>query len=322
MTHGSVEQLRDHLDYLLTQLNLTDKEKADRRVAREMAELSADHHRLDELWKRLLAAQEEVHAMEELSILALFEGQDVALIAAEAQRAHEAFLRVLPYALVALEPRRDAATLMIEELDDGALEPWLSPLLRDLPRRGWTAVAHVHGAEKLLGEEWPDDRAWGPPRTTEWLDRYLTEGGKCKNLLLRVKGAYAGAFLALEAGVHRTIPAKKPEAVAFPGDEGRGQHVAVRTVALQFDVPEDAWKEKHLAAPPVGDAHTRRRAPPARILDEPAGTVRVWRMEVPGLDPAAYWTRLEEAALLLLLDFERGARDRDAYFAPPVEDDD
>lgn len=60
----------------------------------------------------------------------------------------------------------------------------------------------------------------------------------------------------------------------------------------------------------------------ARLFDEPAGAVRVWRMEVPGLDPAAYWSRLEEAALLMLLDFERGARDRDAYFAPPVEDDD
>jgi ATP-dependent Clp protease ATP-binding subunit ClpC len=322
MRLGPVAQMKDHVDFLVTQLNLSDREKADRRMARDAAELQAEHHRLRELWSKLVAAQEEVHAVEELGVLSLFEGQPVQPLVGDAEKARLAFRRVLPYALCALEPRRDEITLMIEELDEGALRPFLKPLLDQLGPRGWTAIAHVDGGARLLEDGWPPvgERRWGPPRSAEWLGNELATGS-FKTLLFRCRGPYAGVLLALEAGLHRTflVNAKKSDAKNEKPDDDR-RHVSVRTLALRFDVPADAWADKHLAPPPVGGAAARKRGPAARVLNEPEGWVGIAQGRATvDVDPSVYWARLEEIALEHLLLFESGALDRDDYFAPAAE---
>jgi ATP-dependent Clp protease ATP-binding subunit ClpC len=325
MALGPVEQLRDQIDFLLAQLNLTEKEKRDSRVQRELGELSAEHHRLSELWKKLVAAQEEVHAVEEIAILSLFEGQPVDALAADAQKAHAAFLHTLPYALLALEPKRDAVTLLVEELDDGALAAWLHPFLETLPGRGWSVLAHPLAQQddkprpgEPVDETWPADRPWGPARTAEQIARDLVERpAAMRCLLLRVKGPYAGVLLALEKGLHRRIPAKSGQSTV--PEEDRKLHLMIRTLALRFDVPADAWKEPHLAPPPIGSAATRKRGQAARVWDEVEGKVEIPRFCTLSVDPAAYWVRLEEIAVEMLLLFESGALDRDDYFTPALE---
>ncbi|APR77395.1 ATP-dependent Clp protease ATP-binding subunit ClpA [Minicystis rosea] len=312
----SLMQMKDQIDFLLTQLNLTDKEKRDGRIQREQGELSADHHRLDALWRRLMSAQEELHAVEELALVGLFEGQPIGALVDDAEKAFDAFQRALPYALVALQPRRDAITIVLDELDEGALDRWLRPLLDEMPKRGWSALVHVAGQQ---GDGWPADRRWGPPQSMDWLARELgtRSGGGLKALLLRVRGPYAGAFLALEAGLHRTIKERKSE--GKDDDESGKLHLHVRTVALQFDVPGDAWNEPHLEPPRPASANARKRGPAARIHDEPGRSIVIARLRTLAIDPSAYWARFDEIALTHLLLVESGALDRDDYFSPAAE---
>jgi ATP-dependent Clp protease ATP-binding subunit ClpC len=316
LSRPTLEQVKDQIDFLVTQLSLSDKEKRDGRVLQEQAELSSDHHRLHELWKRLTAAQEELHAIEELAVVALFEGQPLGGLLGDADKASRAFLQALPYALTALEPRRDAVTLMVEELDEGAFAYWLTPLFAELPRRGWSALVHVAGDR---GDDWPADRRWGPPRTPEQLAREMEArpAGAFRNLLLRVRGPYAGVFLALEAGLHRVELEKKAD--RKDGDEGSRLHLGVRTVALQFDVPAEAWSEKHLAPPAAGSAGLRKRAPVMRLHDECTRAIFVARDALVAVDPSAYFQRFEEIVLAHLLLFENGTLDRDDFFAPSAE---
>lgn len=319
MDLDTVEELSDHLEFLVTQLNLSDEEKRDGRVLREQAELSAEHHRLADLWKKLMGPREELHALEELSIVATLEGQPVEDLVPDAQRAAAAFRRALPYALVAQEPRRDAVTLMIEEIDEGALSPWFDPLLRSIQKRGWSALAHVQGGARRPGEEWPADRPWGPPRTMDEMRDAVAlaaGAGSRTTLILRVKGPYAGALLALEAGLHRTVPARRAE--KKPGEDSN-LHVGVRVIALQFDVPAEAWTGDALRPPPPAGVAARRRGPAARLWDEVNGHVEIARRTKVEIDPAVYWDNLEAVALAHLLLIEKGELDRDAYFAPALE---
>ena len=314
MRLAPVEQMKDHIDFLVTQLNLSAREKADRRMESDAAELQAEHHRLAELWKRLLAAQEEVHAVEELSVLSLFEAEPVGPLRDDADEARRSFRRVLPYALCALETHRDEITLMIEELDEGALRPFLAPLLAQLEPRGWTAVVHVDGGARSPDEGWPPatERRWGPPRSAAWLAQEL-RSGSFKNLLLRCRGPYAGVLLALEAGLHRAVLPTRSDGKE---DDGR-RHVSVRTVALRFDVPAEAWADKQLAAPPAASANVRRRGPAARERNEVEKVVYVaQRRARVEMEPSAYWAELEVIALEHLLLFEKGVLDRDDFFAP------
>ena len=309
----SIVDLRDRRDFLLTQLTLSDKEKADRRVAHDLAELGSEHHRLSELLARLEKPREEMHAIEELAVVALFEGQETGPLFIEAERAERAFRAALPYALAALEPRRDAVTLMIEELDLGALALWMRGLTREMARRGWSALAHVLDDR---GDDWPADRRWGPPRSMDRIDEMIgRESESRRHLLLRVKGSYAGIFLSLEAGLCRINPARRPEGKSSGDEDGR-LSVMVRTIARAFDVPEDAWKTKHLELPAISGAPARRREPVRRERDEITGEVSVLGEAVARPGPDACWVMLDTYALHHLMAFERGEQERDLWLAP------
>ncbi|WP_438017908.1 AAA family ATPase [Sorangium sp. So ce315] len=320
MSLGPIEQLRDQIDFLLTQLSLATGPSRDRRRELDTAALQAEHHRLSELWGQLARAQEEMHSVEELALMALLEGEEVRELAREARAAWEGVRGVLPRAMVATESRRDGITLILEELDEGAFDRWLAPLLRELPRRGWSATLHIDGDRARPGDgAWPADRRWGPPRAPgdvlEALDR-VKRG--FRSVLLRCTGAYAGAFLSLERGLHQLVVGRR-EAGAARDTSGDGRlHVFVHFVAHAADIAEDQWEHRSLAPPPAGSAAARRRGAAAREHDEVEGAVLIaGRRARIAMDPAFYWERLDEIALshLLLLEDEGSGLDRSAYFS-------
>jgi ATP-dependent Clp protease ATP-binding subunit ClpC len=322
MRLAPIEQLADQIDFLGAQLTLGSGTKDGRPRSSEVAELSAEHYRLREIHGRLLAAVEELGSAEELSIMALFEGQDVQPFLPDAEAAHAAFRRALPRALVATEPRRDGVTLIVEELDDGAFDGFLDALLRALPDRGWTVTAHIDGGERRAREAWPEGRRWGPPRSASaLLEALMAPKRTFRSVLLRVEGPYAGAFLALEAGLHRIIsPRRDPR--GDPGEDDR-VHVYLHLVALDATVTEEQWGRPSLAPPHAGGAGSRRRGGAAREHDRVARIVQIaGRRRKLAIDPAAYWARQEDVALehLLLFEIEGSGLDRGDYFTPPAED--
>ncbi|AUX39222.1 uncharacterized protein SOCE26_006050 [Sorangium cellulosum] len=312
-----VEQLREQIDFLLTQLSLGDAPSRDRRMEQDTAALQAEHHRLSEIWGQLSRAQEEMHEVEELAMMALLEGEEVRELAGEARAAWEGVRRVLPRALVATEPRRDAITLILEELDAGAFERWLAPLLEELPRRGWNATLHIDGDRPGPGDgAWPASRRWGPPRAPRDVLGALEQPKRgFRSVLLRCTGSYAGAFLSLERGLHRRVVQKR-DAGDAPGD-GR-LHVFVHFVAHAAGIAEDQWEHASLAPPPAGAAAARRRGAAAREHDEVEGAALIAaRRARIAMDPAWYWRRLDEVVLAHLLLFEDGGSglDRSEYFS-------
>jgi len=321
MQLGPVQELKDEMDFLLTQLNVGPADRESGRQANEKAALQAEHHRLQEMWGRLAKAQEDVRSAEELAMTALFEGEALGPFVDEARASHAAFRRALPRAMLALEPRRDAITLAIEELDEGAFELWLAPLLRALEARGWQALVHIDGDKApALGPPWPSDRRWGPPRTAgEALLALAQPKRSFRNVLLRCKGSYAGGLLALEAGLHRMI---LPRRQASEGAEDDRAHVNVQLVLLDFEIPADAWAHRAFALPALGQAATRRRGAAAREHDRVEGAVMVaGRRARVDVAAGAYWAHLEEIALehLLLFEDPRSGLSRDEVFLPHVE---
>ena len=311
---SGVQQIKEQVDFLVTQLGDAAHNKGDRRIALEIAELQGEHHRLSELWSRAERAQADVHDTEEVALAALFEGEEVRPFLAEALEAREKLHAVLPYLLVALEPQRDEITLMIQELDDHrAFDYWLAPLLHDLAAREWTAVIHVDGGARLPGDEWPADRRWGPPRTPEWTITALnTQERPFKNLLLRCKGPYAGVMLALEAGLHRMTGVSPREAAARA-------HLYVHPITMQMAVDPRLWKEKIMVPPPPSRSAELTRGPAARELDGPSGSVQIAgrRAQTVLASASAYWSSFERVALAHLLLFEtQEGLDRDTVFAP------
>ena len=319
MALAPVEQVKDQIDFLVTQLGASDAapKKHDRRWAQEQAELQAEHHRLRALYEKLEQAQEEAQSVEEIAILALFEGQEVLPFLEDARAAHRALRRALPYVMLALEPHRDAITWVVEELDEGAFDVFLPPLLRAIEARGWTALLHVDGGERAPEDQWPPDRRWGPPRSVAWLRTALADEKRSfRGVILRCKGPHAGALLALEAGLHRFEVPRRPE---HKDDDNRA-HVEIRTVAFTFDLDKEAWEHKALAPPQPGTAAARRRGATVREVrsSEQALLIAGKRARI-DLDPSEYWDRLEEIALshLLLFESEGSGLDRDDWFAAP-----
>ncbi|WP_437725122.1 AAA family ATPase [Sorangium sp. So ce861] len=317
---GPIEQLREQIDFLLTQLSLSSGRSRDRRREIDAAALQAEHHRLSELWGQLAAAQEEMHSVEELALMALLEGEEVRELAREARAAWEGVRQVLPRALVATEPRRDAITLILEELDEGAFDRWLAPMLKELPRRGWSATLHIDGDRAGPGDgAWPASRRWGPPRSPgDVLEALAQPKRGFRNVLFRCTGAYAGAFLSLERGHHELVTRTRDAGAARDASGDGRLHVFVHFVAHAAGIAEDQWEHRSLAAPPAGSSAARRRGAAAREHDEVEGAVLIaGRRARLTMDPAWYWERLDEVALshLLLFEDEGSGLDRSEYFS-------
>ncbi|WNG37104.1 ATP-dependent Clp protease ATP-binding subunit [Archangium violaceum] len=208
----AVEHLAEQLRFLVAQLAQGEQRNARGPEAVSMGKQRHEHSRLDELWSESQRLRSALLAAEELAMVALFEQQDATPFVSDGHEQIRALRRLMPSVLLALQPRRDGITLILQEAGETrALERWLLPLLADAPRRGWS----IGGRLSVISK--------GSERTRKWADevlgleplrKALTDPSRVfREVLLSVSGPYAGAFLALEAGLHRFLPTEKEESV-------------------------------------------------------------------------------------------------------------
>lgn len=275
--------------------------------------MTAEHARLSGLCEQLHTSFADICALEELALVGFMAGDPIDALRKDAAQSRTSFRAALVHALVAQEPRRNAGTVMVKELDSRrAFDHWLLPLLEDLERRKWRAEVHLQTTgERDVAPEWPAGRRWGPPRTpADVLERLADPERTIRNVILRVEGDHAGIWLALEAGLHR-----------FSGKGAEPAHLHVTLVAQRPNLTESEWTPPGLDPPTPMVADTLAKGPALR--EHVLGSERV---EIAGrtsieLALADYWPRFEEVALEHLLLFEREASlDRDAQLRPMLDD--
>ncbi|MEZ4394866.1 MAG: AAA family ATPase [Polyangiales bacterium] len=314
-----VEALKEQLEYLVASLDHGRDASGAHADPREVAEVSAlqvEHHHLATAWDALEAARGALHDIEELMILARGERGAADELLGEALAADRRARSALARSLLAAEPRRDAITLMLAEVDDRrAMDLWLEALLDALEPRGWRASFHLHGAaHRDGGDPWPADLPWCAPRDAAWMRAKLREPERdFSYVIARVEGPWSGALLALEAGTVVIAPH-----AASPEEERR--HLWVRTLGLTATVPEGAWRDSMLT--PLASSHwpvVRRARPSRRAFTAPE------RVFVPGgrevdLPVSQWFLRAEELCLPHLLWFETDdeAPDRETLFDGPL----
>ncbi|MFO0551982.1 MAG: AAA family ATPase [Polyangiaceae bacterium] len=280
--------------------------------------LLAEHHRLGSLVDALDKGLREVLDLEEVVLAALLDGESFGDLSREVARARLAFRRALVHALVALEPSRDAAVLLLSELDGGhAFDLYLAPLLRELERLTWTATAHLPGE---TAADWPTERHFGPAVSShELLDRLMGKGGKRpRSVVLSVRGPDAGIFMGLESGVHRflKVASNLSETV-----------LSIELLALRPALSTEAWLSDVVSPTTPTGAALLLRGKVARSFDVSEDRLIIdgaTRLSVPLGD---YWQNFEEVILEQLLACERGTGRsraevlRELAFAPATDKD-
>ncbi|WP_224244203.1 AAA family ATPase [Hyalangium gracile] len=246
----AVVQLEEQIGFLVAQLSQGDRDERGPGAV-TLGQLRGEHHRLDGLWRSVQQLRAALVAAEELALLALFEQQDVEPFVEDANQQLEALRRQLPAVLLALVPRRDDITLVVQENGDGrAFRHWLLPLLEDAPRRGWV----MDGRPSVTLKTSERKRKWGDPLPLEPLQQAVASPTRTfGELLLSVRGPNAGVFLALEAGLHRLPPAGGSEEPAL---------LTVRPVAMRSSLSEKELSQAP-ALPPTPPPLKELRLMPA-----------------------------------------------------------
>jgi len=318
MRCGSVEEVRDQVAYLVALLGRSKGGASDARSQQDTAWMQGELKRLQDLWAPVQQAQEDLRAIEELAVASVLDGQPVDGLLSEAEAANDRLRARLPYVMLALEERRNAVTFILEELDEGAFDPWLVDLLACLQARRWEALLHVHGEAESDTGPWG---AWGPPRTVSQMLEMLRSGKTFRSVVLRCRGSFAGVLLGLEAGLHTMIEPPRRLGHGPPREQAR---VFAHFVMLDFDVPEAQFRHRSMSPPRPSTARRRKKAPPARDLDWHEQRVRVLGKAAEVLlNPDAYWTQLDRVALAVLLVAEAPdtALSREHLFLPAIMPD-
>ena len=302
----AVANLEEQLRFLVVQLAQGERDGAATRgpEAVSRGRLQHEHSRLHGLWAELQRLRAALLAAEELAQMALFEQEDSSLFVDDAQEQLRALRQLLPSVLLALQPRRDGITFILQEGGETrALDQWLLPLLEALPQRGWSAGGRlsvfVSGGERT--------RRWGDTvLSAERLREAVQAPGRpFREVLVSVSGPYAGAFLALEAGVHRFLPTEKEESVLLTvRPVAMRTHLSEKELALPVIAPPKPVPLKELRLMPAVREH---RPDHALLLCE---GVRELQLEGPG-----YFQQLES----ILLEHLRGlvsSRNFDAETGP------
>ncbi|HEX5745330.1 MAG TPA: AAA family ATPase [Archangium sp.] len=234
----AVENVGERIHFLVAQLAQGDQKKMRGPEASSLGQLQYEHSRLEALWSEARRLRASLLAAEELALMALFEQQDAAPFVDEAHAQMKAIRQLMPSVLLALQPRRDQITLILQEAGETrGLERWILPLIEDAPRRGWTVEGRVSVTHKSSERKrkW-DDKLLG----AEQLRKELAAPSRAfREVLLLVNGTNAGAFLALEAGVHRYPPTEKDELV----------QVEVRPVAMSTQLFQKELELPAIAPP-------------------------------------------------------------------------
>jgi ATP-dependent Clp protease ATP-binding subunit ClpC len=296
-----VQQVRSELEFLLTQLSYGNKNSSDKRSSAEIAELQANHHFLDEIWRRLERHRDELEAAEELALTALFASESTVSMAAEAEVQFTAFTRALPYALLAMDGYRDSILLSAQELNaQGGLEVWLIPLLGEAAARGWSINIHFENGERGPDDNWPPLLRWGPPRGSDRAVDLIRKSANTQAVIVRVTGAFAGVLLALEAGLHRWAQSdEKPQPELF-----------VRTLTLRPKLRDTDWTDPTSQPLAPNAAEIATKSPVVRSWPAATNGIEICggAVKLSGITAETYWTDFNEIAahhLLYLEDHDR-----------------
>ncbi|MFY0522871.1 AAA family ATPase [Archangium gephyra] len=247
----AVEHVGERIHFLVAQLAQGDQKKLRGPEAASLGQLQHEHSRLDALWSEAWRLRSALLAAEELALMALFAQQDATPFVDDALQQMKAIRQLMPSVLLALQPRRDQITLILQEAGETrGLERWLLSLLEDAPRRGWSVEGRLSVTHKTSERK----RKWDDKLlNAEQLRKELTAPSRAfREVLLSVNGTNAGAFLALEAGFHRYPPTEKDELV----------QIEVKPVAMSTQLFQ---KELELPAiaPPAQRAGKEFREAPA-----------------------------------------------------------
>jgi ATP-dependent Clp protease ATP-binding subunit ClpC len=303
-----VDEVEHRIEQLVVQLSQDRGARRGRREAAlapgEIAALQEEHHRLREVYEAASSARGELHAVEELALAMLVEGQDGESLMGDAETAAAAFRRQLLPLLIAQQRGRDAITLLLQDPQARVFGFWIRRLRAFGERRGWSLTFHVDRDHRGRDERWPgpDERRWGPPREAGYVEELLTER-PMRSLILRCRGLHAGAMLAAEAGLHRFLG---------ESDEIEPAHLVCRRLCLRDELAEKDWERAALKPARFKDPLAELKPLPALREHDPVrcevrlqGGRRTLRF-----DPSRYWDHLDEIVLeqlLLCLEDRSGA---------------
>lgn len=263
MTKPVVEQVAEEVRSTLVQLAAPRSEAELQRAGHELAQLQREHHRLGRPWETLRALEAEVLELEELCFSSWLDGDADGSLTTWAEELPALRHRARMALLAVLLERRPmhAISVVLEELDEGrTLDGWLTPLIDDLPRRGWSATFHLHKDAAPSPVPWPSDRPFGPPRDAAWMRDWLARPVRDRAIaVMRVRGSHAGSLLALETGLHRFLGvAPRPQ----------GSHHRMTLLVLHDAIRDGEWSRPIFRpeAPPAPDKALRM--PCRRWTDE------------------------------------------------------
>ena len=298
-----VTQVKEHMDFLLAQMNSGGKKKRKRleedpRFRKEQAALQAEYTRLEHLWTALQVPMSELLAVEELAIGALFDGEPLKPLIEEAEQLWNLFASKLIYVLLAQVQKRDEITFLIRRIS-GVTAPsvWLENFFKAAEERSWAVRLHIDG-DRYDAAVPNEHERWGAARTPEfWGQKAAAHVDDWRNVLVSVRGKFAGALLVLEMGRHIYHEARE-------GTVDNNAEFILSPCLDTFTItPEQFTKERALqltALPPdrFGGVKPVRRW----LLDE--GKVGFGRREL-ARTRENYWEEGRYEALVLELLLER-----------------
>ncbi len=320
MAWPRVEALKEQHEFLVLQLDHGRDDGRGGKAPRahhELVALRSEHHRASAALSALASVVDEALVTEELALEGLLEGRAIGDLRDESDKTLARFERAAAIALLAQEPRRDNALLIVTELDGhGAFSRWLVPLLEACERRDWRAGVFIDGDGPRDVVGWPADRRWGAPLgQREAIERLGDPRRSARNALVYVTGPWAGALLALEAGLH---------AWGLDATRDDADHCACLYVRLLSMVgpPRDdrAWQHRALVPDNASQWSEMRRELRVRAHQGDAVSVRS-RYVCDCASPGDYFAELERMAYAELDAYELDdTLSRDERFSGPLDD--
>ncbi|MBK9032459.1 MAG: ATP-dependent Clp protease ATP-binding subunit [Myxococcales bacterium] len=312
MRRDLATEVKAQLDWLKAQLARGEAQPGGKRRGKavlssaQVQQMAIELARLERAWDDAGRARDDLAAAEELAIAAALAGDDVEPAVAMVAPLERTFARAMFWLAVARREQRDEITLGLSATDHPrALGHWVTALLAEAERRGWTITAHSTVARDPA-PNWPIARVWGPPRTRAWLAGQTGPDGGLRNALVRVRGPGAACLLGLEAGAHRYFGIAKESPC----------HLVVRRLALATEFTDAEWLKLATLAPP---AATPRGPVEREHPDDASVIVRGTKLALPWVEQ---WARLEEVALTVIAAELAAGRTADELYPVELVDDD
>lgn len=307
---GRVEALREELEYIETQLSQPTDE-SDRRTSIEIAQLQSRHHHLAGVYAQLVQPRDEINEIEDLAMVATFEGAPTEGLDGEERPIEQRFRRALVWALLAAETRRHAVTFLVTDLGPTpAWQHWLVPLIAAAEGRQWRVAVHFDGDASGDDPTWPAARRWGPPREGATRIAALEDPRRDPgSVLVTVEGPEAGLLLAPQAGRHTVKPVGGGTCEYF-----------VEMLGMTSALSDAMWAHRVMLPPVPKALEALRRSPISLQISEREVDAPSWSEALPLPRDGALFGLLEELTLRVLLPYERDPNlDRDALFAGPLD---